>query len=200
MRNDPWSLSRIAVISGLLLAAGCEGPSPRTVASSGTSVVARVGDRAITLEEVDQKAIASNRSVYQELYDARRSAVETLIAEELLTQEAKKRGVSKDELIEQEITPNIDTVTDSDVEAFYNQNRNRMGGRSIEQIGEQIKAYLQTQSERQARESFVDKLKENAGIEIALEPPRVPVTVADNERVKGGRAAKVTIVEYSDFQ
>jgi hypothetical protein len=37
-------------------------------------------------------------------------------------------------------------------------------------------------------------------VDVSLDPPRVPITVAEGERVKGSETASVTIVEYSDFQ
>jgi hypothetical protein len=35
---------------------------------------------------------------------------------------------------------------------------------------------------------------------VSLDPPRVPIQVARGERLKGDFDAKITIVEYSDFQ
>jgi hypothetical protein len=51
-----------------------------------------------------------------------------------------------------------------------------------------------------ARQTYLTSLREKAEVAITLDPPRVPITVAEGERVKGSAEAPVTIVEYSDFQ
>lgn len=190
----------LALISVLYTMTACNGASRASEESSSTSIVARVGDQSITLQEVDERAISSNMSAYQKLHEVRSAAVEALIADKLLSQEARRRGISKEELVEEEITEKIAAVTDADVRTFYDQNRGRLGGQSFEQIGEQIRRYLENEAKQQAHQSFVGTLKENAEIDITLEPPRAPVSVASNEPAKGPSDAPVTLVEYSDFQ
>ena len=136
----------------------------------------------------------------QELYNARREVLGELVAEALLNAEADSRGISQDELVQQEITEKVEPVTDADIETFYAQNQNRLGGQTLEQIGPQIRQFMVARNEQVARQAFIDELKAEAGVVIALEPPRVPIMVAVGERVKGPEDADVTIVEYSDFQ
>jgi hypothetical protein len=190
-----------ALLAALGFAVAC-GPSSR--ASTGQkgdpTVAARIGDRAITLEEVDRKAIASNMAAYQELYSARRGALEDLIAEALLDREAASRSLSRDELVRLEITAKVTPVSQADVESFYNENRSRLGERTLDQMAGQVRQFLEMQNERMVRESLLERLKEKVAIEVALDPPRVPITVARNEPAKGPSDAKITIVEYSDFQ
>ena len=142
----------------------------------------------------------TSMKTYQDLYNVRRDALEALIAEALLQQEAENRGVSVDDLVSAEIEAKLEPVTDAEVETFYNTNRARLRGQTLEQIGGQIREFLEAQNEAAVREGYIDQLKSSAGVAIALEPPRVPLQVADAERVKGPADAKVTIIEYSDFQ
>lgn len=173
----------------------------RSESASGSNVVARVGDREITLGEVDERALKVNMAVFQQLYDARRQAVEELLAEALLEQEATKRGISAEELEAQEIRSKIPEVTAKDVEDFFNQNRGRIPpGQTLEQLSGQIREYLTAQNQVTARESYLSGLRENAEVDVSLDPPRVPISVAEGERVKGSAGAQVIIVEYSDFQ
>jgi len=171
-------------------------------ASSGgvESVVARVGDREITMAELDQKVLATNVQIFQELYNARSAALAELVAEVLLAREAEKRGITVDELIEQEITSDVTPVTDEDIDAFYEQNRVGLRGQTRDQVGPQIREFLESQDEGIVRQSYIDGLRDEAGVHVALSPPRVPVTVASNERIRGSGDAEVTIIEYSDFQ
>jgi len=169
--------------------------------ASNSSVVARVGDREITLSEVDERALKSNMAVFQQLYDARRQAIEELLSEALLDGEAARLGISREELETREIRDKIPEVTAKDVEEFFNQNRARIpAGQTIEQLSGQIHQYLAARNELTAREGYLTGLREKAEVDVALEPPRVPIVVAAEERVKGPESAPVTIVEYSDFQ
>jgi hypothetical protein len=168
---------------------------------SDPNVVARVDGIEITLGEVDAHALKTNMAVFQQLYDARRQAVEALLAEALLDREATKRGITREELEAQEIRAKIPEITAKDVENFYNQNRERIPAeQTLELLSGQIRDYLTAQNQIQARESFLSGLRAKAEIDVSLDPPRVPITVADGERVRGPAGAPVTIVEYSDFQ
>ena len=44
------------------------------------------------------------------------------------------------------------------------------------------------------------RMKSKNNVTTTLDPPRVPVTVAANDPVKGPAGAPVQIVEFSDFQ
>lgn len=203
----PKKLSRLSAYGfavTLVLTAACSGVAQtnqnRTEGAGESEVVARIGDHAITLDQVDRKGITSNMTAYQQLYDARNAALEELIDEQLLESEASSRGVTKEELVASEITSKIDPVLNEELEAFYEANKARMGGRPYEQIAPQIRMYLEELSANNARTRFIDELKTAANVTISLSPPRVPVEVAMNEPIKGGESADVTIVEYSDFQ
>ena len=169
--------------------------------SDVSNVVARVGEREITLGEVDERALKANMAVFQQLYDARRQAVEELLAEALLDGEAAKLGITREELETREIRSKIPEVTAKDVEDFFNQNRARMPpGQTVEQLSGQIRQYLTARNEVTTRESYLSGLREKAKVDVTLEPPRVSIAVAGGERVRGSEGAPVTIVEYSDFQ
>lgn len=168
--------------------------------AGNANVVARVGDAEITLEQVDEKARASSMDVYQTLYVARRSALDELIADTLLDNEARTSGVTKDQLVAGEITQKTAEVTDTEIDAFYTENQARMGGRTLDQMKDQIRDFLHARNADQARQQYINRLKEKAAVRVSLEPPRVTVTVADNDPAKGPAAAPVEIVTFSEFQ
>ncbi len=192
-----------AAIGSLLLAPACGGTTSSASLrrmQSESSVVARIGEREITLAQVDERARRSNMGAYQALYDARRSAIEEMIDEALLEREARSRGVTTDELVSREIAPGIAEVTDQDVQMFYDQNQARLHGETLERIGGQIREFLVARNEASARESYLADLRARTAVAVSLEPPRVPLEVERGERIKGPWEAPVTIVEYSDFQ
>jgi hypothetical protein len=203
-RGGGLGLSLAVAVS---LTASCdEAPASREARASSQSaadpsVVARIGDREITLGEVDQRALKSNMMVFQQLYDARRQAIEELLAEALLDEEAERLGITREELETREIRSKVPEVTQKDVEDFYNQNRGRIPpDQTLEQLSGQIRDFLATRNEATARQGYLTGLREKAEVDVSLDPPRVPITVAQGEPMKGGENAPVTIVEYSDFQ
>lgn len=168
--------------------------------SRNQEIVATVGDKVVTLEEVDRKALTQNLKVFQDLYNARRQALRGIVDDLLLNREASARDVTIEELTDTEITRKIKEVTDADVDAFFNTNQAQMRGQPLEQMGGQIRAFLQNRNRFEARKNFLDRLKNKENIQISLSPPRAQVRIADNDPVKGATDAVVTIVEFSDFQ
>ena len=91
-------------------------------------------------------------------------------------------------------------MTPEDAEKWYNENKSRVGNRTLESIQAQIVQFLTAQRNNETRSSYFDALKKKSAVKIALEPPRVDIVLAANDPYKGPKDAPVTIVEYSDFQ
>ncbi len=208
MSSKKRSLIGFALVSALLLGVACGAASQDASkkksggkeGAAGGGVAARVGDRTITLAEVDEKAMTANINAYQALYDARRAALDQIISDLLLEREAAEKGVTKEKLLEEALNTESLAVTDAEVESFFNENQGMMGGRTLDQLRGQIHQYLANQKVGEARQAFFDVLKKKAGVKIALDPPRAPVQIAANDPVKGPADARITIVEFSDFQ
>ena len=195
-------LCMLAALNLLVLALACtEAPTTKAEGpSAAPEIVAVVAGTPITMQEVDQKFLANDMKLAQQLYDARRQALDQIIVERLLAKEAAAQNLTIDQLIQQEVTKSVPEVSDADVEKFYNQNKGRMGSRTLEQMSPQIRQYLQNQSRADATGTFYQQLKEKAGVKISLEPPRITVAVAMTDPRLGPPEAKITIVEFSDFQ
>ncbi len=186
-----------------LAAVACAAPATGDPVAQGgkdDNVAARVGDHTISVTEVDARAKNDNSEIYQQLYTARRAALDAMVADYLLGQEAKARGVSVEELTRQEIDGKITPATEAQVQEFFNQNQARMGGQTLETVGPRIQQHLDSQSTQAAANAFLGSLKAKAALKIALEPPRVDVQVAQNDPTKGPATAPITLVEFSEFQ
>ena len=200
-----FEIKQKATLCALLLVlapvVACAGASEKPAAEEPTSeVVAQVGEWSLTLDELDEKARAANMKPYQELYNARQQVLNQLIDQQLIQSEAAARGIDEDELFRVEVTGNLQPVTDEEIQGFYDQNKARMGEQTFDQVRGQIQAFLTRQKALVAQQNFVKDLREKSGVTISLDPPRIEVVVAANELTRGPDTAKVTIVEYSDFQ
>jgi protein-disulfide isomerase len=169
-----------------------------------TDIVATVGNTSITLAEVDQKAMQQQASEFGQmklvlaLYEARRAAIDEIVGERLIADEAKTRGMSTAALIDSEITSKIATVTDADVVAWYNSNPSRVKGAKLDQVREPIRSLLTQQRTSQVYQSYVDKLRAKTPIRLSLEPPRLKV--AADGPAQGPANAPIELIEFSDFQ
>ncbi len=172
---------------------------------SPTDVVATVGGRSITLAEVDDKALQQpatsfgNVRLAQALYDARRAAIDELVANALMEEEAKTRGVDRSALVEKEIGDKVSPVTDVEVSSWYEANRARVQGAPLDQVRAPIRAYLIQERMEDARQRFITTLKAKTPVRVMLDPPRMHVS-AGNSPSKGRADAPIELIEFSDFQ
>jgi hypothetical protein len=175
-----------------------QGESDKPKAEPG--VAAYVEGKAITMADVDAMAFGANMTLAQSVYEARQEALNQIIMERLLAEEAKAQGITPDELVSKRVAEKAQPVTDAEVEAFYDANRARMQGQLFEVMSGRIRQYLESQRVGEARQKLLAELKQKSDVRITLEPPRVDVLIAANDPVRGPADAKVTIVEYVDFQ
>ena len=187
---------------GLLLSAavGAEPPAKPTDAKATPGVAAFIGTEAITVAEVDERALKKNMKLAQLLYDARKQVLDQIILERLLGAEAASKSMTVDKLLTAKLAERSKPVADADVAAYYEANKARMQGKTIEQVSDQIKGSLGQQRENEAKDGLLAELKAKNAVKVALAVPRVEVPLSGTDPAKGPATAKVTVVEFSDFQ
>jgi protein-disulfide isomerase len=188
----------------LLLLLACSAPAQQS-SSSGGDAAARVGDRTISMKEVEDRWRQDNpvgrTEASQALYNGRRTALEAIIADMLIEQAAKAQGVSSEQYVQAETAKRLKPVTDADVAAFFQQNQNQMQGRGLQQMAPAIRRYLEEQNRGAAQQALVaDLRKAGPAVNILFEAPREEVAVAADDPALGAASAPVTVVEFSDFQ
>jgi len=190
----------------LLLVPACSSSSAQQArAQSSADVVASVGSTSITLAQVDDRALqqpASNfasMKLSQAIYEARRAALDELVGNILLDQEAKARGIDRAALVEKEIGSKVTAVTEPEVTAWYQANQSRVQGATLDQVRAPIRAMLTQERMQAARRQFLDTLKAKTPVTLSLEPPRQKVAAADRP-TRGPANAPIEMIEFSDFQ
>ena len=192
--------------AGLLLlaafSAGCR-PSPAARASAAASdpraVVAEVDGVPITAEELDRHAAGELQQLRDQEYEIRKNALETLISERLVKKEAAERRISEKELMVLEVDAKVPTPAASEIQEVYDANRDRVGGRTRDEVAPQIIASLVKQRTAERRQAFTQALRDQAKVRILLEQPRTEVVIPAGIAVLGPADAPVTIVEFSDY-
>jgi protein-disulfide isomerase len=163
----------------------------------------RIGGETVTVGDLDvwikDQLFAQETEDGKEakLYEVRAQAAENLVAQRLLDAEAKKLGTDADALLEAEARKRL-TVTDEEVQRFYDDNKQSFGDRPMDEMKAQIRQHLERRAAPEAARAYVDELRKAASVEILLDRPRTQVAAAGPAR--GPADAPVTIIEFSDYQ
>jgi protein-disulfide isomerase len=191
-------LALLALVAPL---AGCSPAGPGSEVEDPGAVVATLNGDPIHESDLDAWihdelwAEATRGKDDAELHEWKRELLGRMIEDQLIAGEAEQRGVSVEDL-QQQVVGEI-AISDEEVQSFFAQNQERLGGATIEQIGPRIREFLQQQTAAQEWSRFVDGLRDRAQVAIELEQPRFEVEPVGP--VRGPDDAPVTIVTFSDF-
>jgi protein-disulfide isomerase len=161
-------------------------------------VVAVVNGKEISEQELSDRVRGEVLKIEAQLYEVRRNGTEELISDYLLDQAAKARGLTGDQLLQQEVDSTVGEVTAKEVDDFYAANQARIR-KPLTEVRPQILNYLQQNKLTEARRTFLKGLRDKAQVKLYLTPPIVEVS-AEGAPFKGSANAPITIVEFSDFQ
>lgn len=170
-------------------------------AKSGT-LAAKVGDEVITQEELEQALAPQLAKIEQQRFQLLEQKLEELIGDRLVAQEAKKRGMTVEQLLKAEVYARAPEVSEAEVANFIAQNRGRLPQGDEAEIRLKVWDYLRSQKVTQQRQAYVQGLRTQAKVSVYIEEPaaaRVAVS-ADRGFTRGPKEAPVALVEFSDYQ
>jgi protein-disulfide isomerase len=147
-------------------------------------------DDFVKQELLDQQTQGGSPS---RLYELRSGALDRLLQRRAIEQAAAARGVDVETLLT-ETSDEMGPIDEQAVSDFYAQNKARLPDVSLDELRPSIEAYLQQQRPQAAAQQIADA----AGSRRWLEPPRLDVDAVGPSM--GPENARVTIVEFSDFQ
>lgn len=162
---------------------------------------ATVDGRRITSGDVEDSLRALIYGVQEEVFRLRQRDLELKINDILLAQEAQKRQLTTRALLESEVDSKVAPVTEAQAQEFYNLNRERIDG-EFAKLKPQIVRHIQEAEERRLLAGLAERLRKAAAVRTSLAAPVSPVfdIATDDQPAKGGADARVTIVEFTDFQ
>lgn len=132
-------------------------------------------------------------------YAAMKAALENAILDIYLEEQATKKGKSKADVEKELLT--VANPTEKETRKFYDENKERIPY-PYEQVKGEIERMLTQQERGKKRTQLVEKVMKEKSAQILIkEPvsPKVNLKVADFP-AKGKSDAKVTIVEFADYQ
>ena len=195
---QPHGQKRLSLVWALLLAGIVLIPGLLRADTTDT-VLATVGERSITEAEIENQIKGQMLRLHNQIYSLKKQAVDAIIDAHLQEQEAKKRGITRQQLRQQEVTDKTEPVSDAEVEEYYTKNKARFGEKKLEEVQAQLKESLQARKRQQRQQAFAAELRKAATIDLKLTPPIVDVPTA-GAPTRGPQDAPITLVEFSDYQ
>ena len=101
-----------------------------------------------------------------------RDRMRRLRRSETLRRMVRETRLSRDDLVLQESQKAA--VTDDEVNAFYAQNKDRMGGATLEQIGPRIRRHLEQQAGQSSMQKLISDLRQRAAVQVSFSAPGNP--------------------------
>ncbi len=171
--------------------------------NAGKNVVAVIAGRSITAEELNHLMATRLYNIEMDIYKAKREFLEQYIAQELLSREARQRGITLQQLVN-ELVPGPPEVTMRELEAYYRENRHKWGDFKGSEDELKARAMMALQQEKRYKiiMDYVRSLEPRYGVAVYLKepaPPNVHVA-AGNDPTFGPPDAPLTVVVFSDYQ
>jgi protein-disulfide isomerase len=160
--------------------------------------VAIVAGQPIYEDDLRPFAAGELFQLRQKEYEVESKALDNLVNQRLLEAEGKKKGIPTEKVLEQEVDSKVPEPTEAELQALYIVQKEQLG-KPYDEIKAPLQRLLKQAKVQQARQDFYKNLREQAGVSILLQKPKVEVSY-DPARMRGNPKAPVIIVEFSDFQ
>src|SRR6266481_9937514 len=178
-----------AFIAATSVAQSAETPKPK-------QPVATVEGQPIYDEDLAPSVEGQLQPLRNQEYEIKRKALDNLIEQKMLEAAAKKKGLTTEKLLDQEVNSKIPDPSDAELEGYY------VGlkvTRPFAEVKTQLRDGYKQAKIRQAREDYLKTLRADSKVVVLLSAPRVEVAY-DPARLRGNPKAPVMIVEFSDYQ
>jgi protein-disulfide isomerase len=187
------SFKLVLMVLGLGTVFGATLPA---IAQENSNVVAEVAGRKITTEELEQKEAGKLLQAKYKYYLAERDALEQFIDDELVEMEAKKEGVTLDELFRRHVSSNIPEPSEDQLRFYY---EGVQTDESYESARSHIIDTVHQLRLKKAHDAYIADLRGRYSVVVELNQPSANVEIAGAPRI-GSETAPVQIVEFADYE
>ncbi len=187
-RTPMW----FAIALGLTLFIGVAGAGQNDTSPT----VAEVNGHKVTLYDLDKAENARLLEARYQYYQAKRQALDDLINQFLLEDQAKREGLSVDQLLEKHAYKQIKDPTDDQLKVFY---EFLDTNQPFATIRDKILERLRQKRQEKARAAYLESLRVRETVTIWLAPPTAQVMVS-GAPARGPEDAPIKIIEFADYE
>jgi protein-disulfide isomerase len=161
-------------------------------------VLATVNSTRITKVDLSSEVRERVAQLQQQVIEARRRELDLQINSALLEAEAKRLGVTSQQLLRTEVVAKTKEPTDAEAQSFYDQNRARITG-EFAALKEEIKSYLRDQRQRELARALSERLRAATPVKVLAQEATPPATAADRARLLATVGAqRITSADIED--
>lgn len=165
-------------------------------AQSGSDAVAVVNGQTLTTVQLERSQGSKLLQARYQYYQAERKALDDLVDEQLLSDEAARRKISVDELLKEEVLSHVKDPTEDQLQVYYE----GLGTTEpYDKVRDKILESIRQIRTSKYRTAYVQSLRAKANIRIMLAPPDAEVSLKDSP-ILGAADAPVVLVEFADFE
>jgi len=164
--------------------------------ATATEPVAKISGQVLTLGELQAKESGKLLQAQYQYYLSERKALEEAIDNRLLEDEARRKQMPLDRLLETEVYKDVKDPTEDQLEVYYEGLDTQ---EPYESVRGDVLQHIRELRRTKARAAYVESLRKKAQINILLMPPTANVDTA-TAFARGDKAAPVVLVEFADYQ
>jgi protein-disulfide isomerase len=165
-------------------------------AETPSAVVAEINGQKLTRADLEQRQAAKLLQARYQHYLAERDALDEVVNERLVELQARTEHLSVEQLLQREVTSKAKEPTEDQLEVFY---EGLKIDRPFAEVREQIVANIRQNRLAKARAAYLQALRSQASVTVALAPPEAELAPDDAPR-RGPHDAPVVVVEFADYE
>jgi protein-disulfide isomerase len=162
--------------------------------------VAKIAGEIISYEDAFKGLENDIYEAELKVYEIMKNRLRAMVVEKFMEQDPRKEGLTNDEFLKRYVAKSLQ-ITDTQINEFIKE-REIPAEHVNDQMKLRIREYLEAEGRHKAVEKWIAEKTAKEPVEIYISKPSRPVfnVVVGDAPVTGGGNAKVTIVEFSDFQ
>ncbi len=163
-------------------------------------VAAKFLGEEVTFEELSRGVESDIFDLEMKIHEIKMNKLRALVLKKLVGADPNSKNLSNDQYLKKYIAKDV-KITQSAVDKFIK--KRKIPKQHInENMKKRIKEYLEREEKKKAVDRWLGKKTAGTPIEVYFRKPSRPVFDVDisGAPITGGVSAKVTVVEFSDFQ
>lgn len=165
-------------------------------AAQNSEILATANGKNYTAADLDPAAREMFLGLDKALANERIELLGAQIADILLKEEAASQKITVDKLLENEVPKRITAITETEIKAVYDANKDSIGNATLEQVRPQIVNFLNRQASGKATEKFVGELRVKYKVEFGKDVNTKDLT--ENDVLAKINAKPLTVKDFNE--
>jgi protein-disulfide isomerase len=163
-------------------------------------LAAKVGDIEVSQSELMDGIESEVFEHETRVFDVKFNRLKTILLQKFMDRDPRKKGLSNDDYLNKYVASDVN-ISEKEIDAFI-KDQNIPEEHINPQVREKIKNYLGVERKKEAVDKWLADQTKKTPVEVYIAKPRRPTFPVEvgNSPSTGAKDAKVTVVEFSDFQ